>query len=895
MITRVRLERWKCHRATELAFRPGTNALLGPMGSGKSSIIEAVAFALFGTLPSLRSHRLHADDLIMSRPARANDASVEVSFTVGGVEHTVKRVLERGKGTTYAELRCSGALVDEGAARVTARVEELLRMDLELFLNAVYTAQNGLDEFLTLPKGRRMERLDELLSIHRLEAARRVLTGVLGRVKDRLSDQRAQAAEQERSLEGADLGRLEREAGELEGAVADIERRERESGTRGERARAELERLDGLKRRHGDLEGELARLEGSEIALAREEARLARMAGPEAALPTEAIAAARGEAEGAVARLERARERLAALGRERGREEGAAERLRQRREELAARVAAAPARPLAELERESAAAEDELSGGRARREAAREELASLRSERRGLEGQLARLEPASRRAEGLRSELAALGADAEPEAVEQRLAAAREEAERLGAQEGGLRATLSDLERAAAELGAAGASCPVCSSPLDEHRKEGLLAERRARASRLRANAEKLRRLRDEARARASGLEGQLRRVRELGRELEAAGDLSKERAAADGRLAEVARREGELAALLERLDGELRQGEARARASRDALDGGREVERARGELGGVERELAGRGERLAALAAEEGAAREGFSAPRLDEARSRLARLEAAAERARTLAELDRVRERRAAAIVERDAVGYSATDHAAAVAAVGALASEREGLRQQARDKRDLLGEKRARLGQARAAAEALAGLRERVSRLEGGHEDLVRIRTALADTQSLVRRGIVEDVNGVLSEMWATLYPYGDITGLRLAIAEGGREQGDYALEILDSTGRWTSVDGSASGGERSVACLALRVAFSRVLAPGLSWLVFDEPTHNLDRRAVEELARSLRERLPELFEQVVIVTHDELMENAITGACYRVTRDKDEDLPARVEEV
>jgi DNA repair exonuclease SbcCD ATPase subunit len=88
---------------------------------------------------------------------------------------------------------------------------------------------------------------------------------------------------------------------------------------------------------------------------------------------------------------------------------------------------------------------------------------------------------------------------------------------------------------------------------------------------------------------------------------------------------------------------------------------------------------------------------------------------------------------------------------------------------------------------------------------------------------------------------------------------------------------------------------VACLALRVAFSRVLAPGLSWLVFDEPTHNLDRRAVEELAATLRERLPGIFEQVIVITHEELMENAITGACYRVTRDKDEDLPTRIEEV
>jgi DNA repair exonuclease SbcCD ATPase subunit len=54
-------------------------------------------------------------------------------------------------------------------------------------------------------------------------------------------------------------------------------------------------------------------------------------------------------------------------------------------------------------------------------------------------------------------------------------------------------------------------------------------------------------------------------------------------------------------------------------------------------------------------------------------------------------------------------------------------------------------------------------------------------------------------------------------------------------------------------------------------------------------------VEELAETLRDRLPDLFDQVIIITHEEQMENAITGACYRISRDKAEDMPARVEEV
>ena len=80
MITRVRMRNWKCHEDTELVFKAGTNVILGSMGSGKSSVIDAITFGLFGSLPIIRSHRVRTDDLIMSRPARRLEAEVDVTF-----------------------------------------------------------------------------------------------------------------------------------------------------------------------------------------------------------------------------------------------------------------------------------------------------------------------------------------------------------------------------------------------------------------------------------------------------------------------------------------------------------------------------------------------------------------------------------------------------------------------------------------------------------------------------------------------------------------------------------------------------------------------------------------------------------------------------------------------
>jgi DNA repair exonuclease SbcCD ATPase subunit len=167
------------------------------------------------------------------------------------------------------------------------------------------------------------------------------------------------------------------------------------------------------------------------------------------------------------------------------------------------------------------------------------------------------------------------------------------------------------------------------------------------------------------------------------------------------------------------------------------------------------------------------------------------------------------------------------------------------------------------------------------------------LESIKTALARTQMSMRREFIEAVNGAMGELWEDIYPYGDFTGIRLEV-EGGERGGDYVLQMRDRNGNWVPVEGIASGGERTDACLALRIAFAIVLAPALSWLVLDEPTHNLDAEGIQELAVVLRERIPEVVSQVLLITHEERLEAAVSGYLYRFTRDKDADQPTKIEQ-
>ena len=72
MITKLKLNNWRSHLDTEVNFSEGTNCFIGNMGTGKTSIMSGICFALFGTFPELKNKKLKLEDIIMKKPTRKN-------------------------------------------------------------------------------------------------------------------------------------------------------------------------------------------------------------------------------------------------------------------------------------------------------------------------------------------------------------------------------------------------------------------------------------------------------------------------------------------------------------------------------------------------------------------------------------------------------------------------------------------------------------------------------------------------------------------------------------------------------------------------------------------------------------------------------------------------------
>jgi DNA repair protein SbcC/Rad50 len=189
-------------------------SLAGPTGSGKSSLIDAMVFALYGRVP-----RLGKNTIAPAISTGAERARVSFEFEVYGVEYTATRLLQRTKNggatTKEARLESPGMETVSGAAEVTLAVVDLLRLTFEDFTRTVVLPQGDFARFLQAPPGERQSLLRGLLGLD-----------IYGRVRE-------SAREREERAKG--------EASTLHSRLADLELPEAEAMS------ASISRRDAIK------------------------------------------------------------------------------------------------------------------------------------------------------------------------------------------------------------------------------------------------------------------------------------------------------------------------------------------------------------------------------------------------------------------------------------------------------------------------------------------------------------------------------------------------------------------------------------------------------------------------------------------------------------------------
>jgi len=127
-------------------------------GSGKSSIVEAFVWGLYGT--TIKG--VKADEVI--NIVNNEPAEVTITFTDNGNNYVVTRRREFGKSDLL--ITCNDLILNRGTAtRNQELLEEILGMDLDSFLNSVIFCHNYANVFTQGGDAQRKEILEKILGL----------------------------------------------------------------------------------------------------------------------------------------------------------------------------------------------------------------------------------------------------------------------------------------------------------------------------------------------------------------------------------------------------------------------------------------------------------------------------------------------------------------------------------------------------------------------------------------------------------------------------------------------------------------------------------------------------------------------------------------------------------
>lgn len=229
-------------------------AFTGPTGAGKSSLIDAMIFALYGKVPRLGEKLVEP---VISKGKQ--QARVRLDFALGGSKYTAARVVRRTKSgatTKEATLECGGEVLARNAPELDDRVGKLIGLDFRQFTTCVALPQGEFARFLQQPPGDRQGLLSRLLGldiytrIRRRARERRVgaegqVATYEGMLRDLEEVSEADQAESEARVAALDVlrGHTEKELAKAE----DLRRKREEAESQREQRGRQVQALDATK------------------------------------------------------------------------------------------------------------------------------------------------------------------------------------------------------------------------------------------------------------------------------------------------------------------------------------------------------------------------------------------------------------------------------------------------------------------------------------------------------------------------------------------------------------------------------------------------------------------------------------------------------------------------
>jgi len=237
----IELENIRSYQKQKIEFPKGITLFEGDIGSGKSSILMGIEFALFGT-------GSQKGDSLLSKNSK--DGSITLCFSVGGTDYEIRRGLKRtptsvNQNSKECNLKIDGENYPLAASELKQEVLKILKFNepaagnaqSRIFRYAVFTPQREMSEIL-MDAEKRLETIRRAFGVEDYKKAIENATRISSLIKTR------SAVIQERFR---NVPELESSIDELKQEIANDQKKERE--LKQKKIEKEDEKADIIKKR----------------------------------------------------------------------------------------------------------------------------------------------------------------------------------------------------------------------------------------------------------------------------------------------------------------------------------------------------------------------------------------------------------------------------------------------------------------------------------------------------------------------------------------------------------------------------------------------------------------------------------------------------------------------
>jgi exonuclease SbcC len=165
LLKTLTLRNYRKYKDASVEFPDGVIGIIGLNGVGKTTLIEAIGWALFGHYAARTTKELIKRD----GAAPHEPCSVVVEFELEGDGYSIVREMVGKNLVPKASLMINGQLITNNADEVTAVITEKIGMDYLSFFTSVFARQKELNALSIMKAAERKKLVLRMLGIERIE------------------------------------------------------------------------------------------------------------------------------------------------------------------------------------------------------------------------------------------------------------------------------------------------------------------------------------------------------------------------------------------------------------------------------------------------------------------------------------------------------------------------------------------------------------------------------------------------------------------------------------------------------------------------------------------------------------------------------------------------------